>query len=1150
MELLLIFVVGAIAFVKISELKQYNRWLSKRIDDLRDRFNAELSDLKAQIANLAPREEKPQEQNAAEFNAQNAEAAAPNQAQTAPQTQTPQETPFATRQSPQEAVIAAKEAPKPPSKSAPLSNSAIALDRFRQIKQSPKPAPIANGDKANESGLSDFDRLFNLVKNWALGDNAILRVGAVLLFIGLAFLLRYASDRLPIEARYAGATIGAFAIFAIGWRLRSKKPSYALTLQGAAVGMLYLISFAAMRIHHLIPREAAFVLLAILVVFAAILALRQNSAVLACAATAGGFAAPILTSSGSNDYVALFSYFALLNAGVLAIARFKAWRVLNVIGFIGTFGIGFAWGVRSFVPEMFASVQPFLALFFVMYVAIGLLFARSKLLAAQNAPNDRGAALCWSAQKADYVDGFIVFAPPLVGFGFQCAIVARIEYGMAFSALAIAAFYALIAFALSKNPRMALLAEIAAALSAVFATLSVPLALDSQWTSAAWAVEGAGMYWLGFKQSRRMARSFATALIFCSAIAFSFGDCGVLTEQNLFAFYMQTIHPSVPAPLWNEAVLDGSPLGAIMLGAATLFCFWTRRKFSHFPLDDWERQMPLVGRANAALNGWERNIAPVFAAVGLWFVYLAAPLTFSLNYTQLSWAIAAAVTIAVGLRSQSKTFLACAFALSALGGAVYFAHRFDEIISVALSGAVDSFGAVGEAIDGVKPIINFGFLIAFAIAASGFISARLLQKEADKGAIAARYQSTIAIAANAALVWSAAWLALAIFCEAARLARFADFAADLAPIWSRRAALLTFAGLTPIFAFYAEFRRWQSLAIACLLLLATAILIFAADGVWLFESAKAIADGESFALFGVMAIAPIALFAAHFTILWRLERLLSAALLNAAHAIGAVLLIAVLSFNMRDLFLYIFGDDNAWIWLSMAIFPSLYMLFSSVKRVNFYPINAFSKAYRLYAAAPIATALIIWFWSANFASSGKCEPLIFLPLINPLEISLILVLLATLRWALTLRANFANFSDFDDEAIKQSAAIVSGVSLLALCTLAVCRVAHHFGDMSFDFGDMFNSMGVQASWSIVWTLFAFALMIGGNRAAKRSAWIAGATLIAIVVVKLFLIELSDQSGLARMISFIGVGATLLIIGYFSPLPPRAQNENKPLNKSG
>jgi uncharacterized membrane protein len=221
------------------------------------------------------------------------------------------------------------------------------------------------------------------------------------------------------------------------------------------------------------------------------------------------------------------------------------------------------------------------------------------------------------------------------------------------------------------------------------------------------------------------------------------------------------------------------------------------------------------------------------------------------------------------------------------------------------------------------------------------------------------------------------------------------------------------------------------------------------------------------------------------------------------------------------------------------------MLFSSVKRVNLYPINAFSKAYRLYAAAPIATALIIWFWSANFASSGKCDPLIFLPLINPLEISLILVLLATLRWALTLRANFANFSDFDDETIKQSAATVSGVSLLALCTLAVCRVAHHFGDMSFDFSDMFNSMGVQASWSIVWTLFAFALMIGGNRAAKRSAWIAGATLIAIVVVKLFLIELSDQSGLARMISFIGVGATLLIIGYFSPLPPRAQNENKP-----
>ena len=78
--------------------------------------------------------------------------------------------------------------------------------------------------------------------------------------------------------------------------------------------------------------------------------------------------------------VALFSYFALLNAGILAIAWFKAWRLLNLIGFVGTFGIGFAWGLRSYAPELLWSTEPFLILFFLMYLGIGLLFARRKLL--------------------------------------------------------------------------------------------------------------------------------------------------------------------------------------------------------------------------------------------------------------------------------------------------------------------------------------------------------------------------------------------------------------------------------------------------------------------------------------------------------------------------------------------------------------------------------------------------------------------------------------------------------------------------------------------------------------------------------------------------------------------------------------------------
>jgi uncharacterized membrane protein len=81
-------------------------------------------------------------------------------------------------------------------------------------------------------------------------------------------------------------------------------------------------------------------------------------------------------------------------------------------------------------------------------------------------------------------------------------------------------------------------------------------------------------------------------------------------------------------------------------------------------------------------------------------------------------------------------------------------------------------------------------------------------------------------------------------------------------------------------------------------------------------------------------------------------------------------------------------------------------------------------------------------------------------------------------------------------------------------------------------------MLVQAGLSIVWTLMALGLMIGGHLRHRREVWLIGAALIALVVAKLIFVELSNRGGLARIVSFIGVGVLLLVVGYFAPLPPK------------
>ncbi|MDF2643811.1 MAG: hypothetical protein K0R45_3085, partial [Pseudomonas sp.] len=121
---------------------------------------------------------------------------------------------------------------------------------------------------------------------------------------------------------------------------------------------------------------------------------------------------------------------------------------------------------------------------------------------------------------------------------------------------------------------------------------------------------------------------------------------------------------------------------------------------------------------------------------------------------------------------------------------------------------------------------------------------------------------------------------------------------------------------------------------------------------------------------------------------------------------------------------------------------------------------------------------------------------------------------------------------------KRNALLVAGASLFALVTAMVMRTAHHWSDVPWSSEELFASMRVQAGLSIVWTLMALALMIGGHLGRRREIWIAGAALIAVVVAKLFFVELSDRGSMARIVSFIGVGMLLLVVGYFAPLPPK------------
>jgi len=179
---------------------------------------------------------------------------------------------------------------------------------------------------------------------WLTGGNALTRIGVVILFFGVAFLLRYLAEivTIPIEWRLIGVGVIGLVLIAIGMRLVRARPGYGLSLQGAGAGILYLTTFAAFRLYHVLPPLPGLVLLALIAASTVALAIRADAQPLAGLAVAGGFLAPMLTNV-TGDPALLFGYFAILNAAILALAWVRSWRALNLLGFIFTFVLGSIW---------------------------------------------------------------------------------------------------------------------------------------------------------------------------------------------------------------------------------------------------------------------------------------------------------------------------------------------------------------------------------------------------------------------------------------------------------------------------------------------------------------------------------------------------------------------------------------------------------------------------------------------------------------------------------------------------------------------------------------------------------------------------------------------------------------------------------------
>ncbi|MEO8921567.1 MAG: DUF2339 domain-containing protein [Caldimonas sp.] len=384
--------------------------------------------------------------------------------------------------------------------------------------------PTAAGHPLPPAGPSAWEP----IRRWLVGGNTIVKSGIAILFVGLAFLAKYAAEHthLPPEVRLASIGVVAIALLAVGWRLRNSRPGYAQVLQGGAVAVLYLTLFAAFRFYGVLAAAPAFALMVVVAGLAAALAVLQDARSLAVVGALGGFATPLIVSTGSDNAAVLFACYFVLDAGIAAIAWFKTWRPLNLVGFVATFVIATAWGVLRYRPDAFVMSESYLVAFFLLFVLIMLLPARR---ATVDTATPRGNA---------WVNSSLLFGLPTVTFALQYGLVRDTPFGTALSALALAAFYVFLATWMKKRPELGITFDASLAIAVIFLTLVIPFALDARSTAGAWTLEGAGLVWIGFRQGRGLPRAFGYLLHFIAGLSMLLAHDRYGEPTHLFNAYL------------------------------------------------------------------------------------------------------------------------------------------------------------------------------------------------------------------------------------------------------------------------------------------------------------------------------------------------------------------------------------------------------------------------------------------------------------------------------------------------------------------------------------------------------------------------------------------------------------------------------------
>jgi hypothetical protein len=168
-----------------------------------------------------------------------------------------------------------------------------------------------------------------------------------------------------------------------------------------------------------------------------------------------------------------------------------------------------------------------------------------------------------------------------------------------------------------------------------------------------------------------------------------------------------------------------------------------------------------------------------------------------------------------------------------------------------------------------------------------------------------------------------------------------------------------------------------------------------------------------------------------------------------------------------------------------------------------------------------------WTLVLNFDYSGAAGGWRYVPVFSLLDLGQALVLAVLFAWVR------------EQSRAKGLLYAVLGGLTFAWVSAGAARTVHHWLGVPFVWDRLVDSVALQASWSILWTLLALGLMIQATRRGLRTLWFAGFGLLGVVGLKLMLVDTAHVNTLGRTVSLLGVALLVIAASYFAPTPPKS-----------